>query len=211
MDLIDVLQNRYSCRTYLNKDVDDLILYKIINYASLSPSAGNLQPWKIIIVKNKEKRNSLSIAALNQTWMNQAPVHIVVFGNEEYVKRFYKIKGDIYCKQDCAAFIQNILLVAKDLGLDTCWIGAFDNEMVKRELNVPDNLIPYAIITLGYGSDKNFGKIRNDIQSFTYFDSYGNKKEDRSIIPLEKHVKGVRTQGKNFLSKIKEKLIKHPE
>ena len=105
MELLETLQKRYSCREYSNKDVSDNLIFKIIDYASLAPSAGNLQPWQVIIVKNKEKRESLSIASLNQSFMKNAPVHLVICGNEEYVKRFYKLKGELYSIQDCAAFI----------------------------------------------------------------------------------------------------------
>jgi len=211
MDLFEVLEKRYSCREYLSRDVNDLDLSKILNYASFSPSAGNLQQWNLIVVKSKEKRESLAIASLNQSWMSQAPVHLVVLGNEEYVKKFYKIRGELYCKQDCAAFIQSILLIATDLGIDSCWVGAFDNEMLKRELEIPDNLVPYAIITLGYGKEKNPNhKNRYDINTFTFFEKYGNRSKDNSLLPLEKYVPEIQEKSKNIFSKLKV-LIKHPK
>ncbi len=201
MDLFEILEKRYSCRAYLDKDVNDKDISKIINHASLAPSAGNLQPWHVVIVKNKEKRNSLSTASLNQQWMTQAPVHLVICGFEEYVKRLYKVKGELYCKQDCAAFIENILLIATGLGLATCWVGAFDEIVVKRELEIPENINVYAIITLGYGNEKNpNAKKRYDIQTFTFFEKYGARSKDHSLFPLEKHS-----------LEIKEKLIKHPK
>lgn len=203
MDLFEILQKRYSCRSYLNKDVPDEILNKIINYASLAPSAGNLQPWKIIVVKNKEKRESLSIASLNQSFMKYAPLHLVICGNEDYIKKFYKAKGELYCIQDCAAFIENILLLATELGLATCWIGAFDIDMVKRELEIPGNINVYAIVTLGYSSEKNPDhKKRYSIDIFTFFNKYGNKRQDYSLIPLEKHVPGIKEKSKNLMSKL---------
>lgn len=189
MDLFEILQKRYSCRSYIDKDIDDKILHKIINYASFSPTAGNLQPWNIIVIKNKEKRNSLSIASLNQTWMSQAPIHLVILGNLEYIKKFYKVKGELYCIQDCAAFTENILLLATELGLASCWVGAFDENMVKRELEIPDNFKVYAIITLGYTREKNPNtKKRYDTWTFTFFEKYGARSQDLSLFPLQKHV-----------------------
>jgi nitroreductase len=178
MDLSELLQKRYSCRAYLDKDVSDRDIAKMLNYASLAPSAGNLQPWQVIVIKNKEKRNSLAIASLNQTWMKQAPVHLVICGNEEYVKKFYKSKGEVYSIQSCAAFIENLLLFATDLGLATCWVGAFDDNMLKRELNIPKEIKVYAIITLGYCNEKNpNSKKRYDLHTFTRLQFVPSRKE----------------------------------
>ena len=214
MDLFEILQNRYSCRAYLNKDVYDKDIVKMIDYAGFAPSAGNLQPWHVIVVKNKEKRKSLSIASLNQSWMNQAPVHLVVCGNEDYVKKFYKVKGELYSKQDCAAFIENILLLATNSGLASCWVGAFDDNMVKRELEIPENIEVYAIITLGYSNEKKPNvKKRYDLQTFTFYDKYGNKIKDYSLLPLAKNIPKIEEKtkelSKSFLSKLKERLFKH--
>ncbi len=212
MNLFEILQKRHSCRNYLNKELDDKDVYKIINYATLSPSAGNLQPWHVIIVNDKEKKNSLGIASLNQTWMEKAPVHLVICGNEEYVKRFYKLKGEFYCKQDCAAFIENILLIATALNLSTCWIGAFDEGMVKRELEIPENIAVYAIITLGYCREKEVNiKKRYDFGTFTFFDKYGNKIFDKNLFPLAEHTPEIKEKSKNIFQRIKDRLIKHPE
>ncbi len=206
MDLLEALQKRYSCRNYSSRNVPNNIIFKLIDYASLAPSAGNLQPWHVIIVKNKEKREALTIASLNQSFMKDAPVHLVICGNEEYVKKFYKLKGELYCIQDCAAFTENILLIAASFGLGSCWIGAFDNNMVKRELEIPEKIIPYAIITLGYSNEKNPNiKKRYDLQTFTFFEKYNNKISDYSFIAIAKHIPEIKEQSKNIFSR----LFKH--
>ncbi|AJF62264.1 MAG: Nitroreductase [archaeon GW2011_AR20] len=209
MNLVELLQKRYSCRKYSDKDVDDKDIGKIINHASLAPSAGNLQPWQVIVVKDKLKRYSLSVASLSQTWMKEAPVHLVICGNVNYVKKFYKVKGDLYAKQDCAAFIENILLLAADSGLSTCWVGAFDDAMVKRELSIPENVDVYAIIPLGYSNEKHPNhKKRYDPSIFTFFEKYGNRKQDKSLFPLEKQVSKIKDKSKDIFNKADE-LVKH--
>lgn len=208
MDLFEILEKRYSCRDYSDKNVQDKDIFKIIKYASFAPSAGNLQPWHVIIVRNKEKRKSIAIASLNQTFMEKAPVHLVVCGNEQHVKKFYKAKGEIYCIQDCAAFSENILLLATSLGLSSCWVGAFDENMIKRELEMPESMKIYAIIALGYSNDKNpNSKKRYDMHSFTFFEKYGNKSGNYNILPLERHIPEMKEKGKNVF----DKLVKHPK
>ena len=213
MDLIEVLQKRYSCRAYSDKDISENDLSRIINYSSLAPSAGNLQPWHVVIVKNKDKRNSLAIASLNQTWMSKAPVHLVICGNEDYVKKFYKVKGELYTIQDCAAFIENILLMATSLKLSTCWVGAFDEKMVKRELEIPENIKVYAIITLGYGIERHPNhKKRYDSSAFTFFEKYGTKSQDKSLLPIKDKIQEkmpeIKEESRNLFQKLKEKLFK---
>lgn len=210
MDLVEILQKRYSCRNYIKKDVNDEDVKKIIDYASLAPSAGNLQPWKVIIVTSKEKRESLSIACMNQSWMKQAPVYLVICSNEDYIKNFYKAKGELYSKQDCAAFIQTILLLATEMGLASCWVGAFEEKMIKRELEIPDNLVVYAVITLGYSNEKNpDSKKRYDSQTFTFFEKYGNRIQNKSILSLANKIPTMQEKNQRAFNKMKEGLLKH--
>ena len=105
-------------------------------------------------------------------------------------------------------------MFATNLGLSTCWVGAFDDNMVKRELEIPENIDLYAIIILGYCGEKIINiKKRYDLSTFTFFDKYGNKELNKSLFPLEKHVPNINEKTKNTFQKLKEKLnlIKHPK
>ena len=210
MDLNDILEKRYSCRSYSNKEVDDGLIFNIIQNSVLAPNSGNLQAWKFIIIKNKEKREEIALGCIKQMWMTQAPVHIVICSDLDVLSKQYKNRADLYATQDCAAAAENILLLATNYGLASCWVGAFDNPMIKRTLSIPDNIIPKIIITLGYESKKPREKIRYSIDSYTFFDEYGNKSLDKGIFPLAKNKEIVKEKSKNLFLKIKN-LFKHSE
>lgn len=202
MDIFEAIQNRFSCRSYNDKDVKDELIFEILKYANLAPSAGNLQTWRFIIIKDKKKKEALVEACLKQDFITQAPVLLIVCGDLDYMKRFYKNKGELYCIQECAAVTQNILLAATGLGLASCWIGAFEVNMVKRILNIPENVMPYAIVTLGYTREKIPEKQIYGLDTKTYFNNYGNKINDKSLIPLEKNIPKIKEKSKNLFSKL---------
>ena len=203
MDVLEAMQKRFSCRTYLNKEVKDETLYKILEYANYAPSAGNLQTWRFIIVKDKNKKEGLAEACVKQDFMIDAPVLIVICGDEAHMQRFYKTKGSLYCIQECAAVTQNILLAATELGLVSCWIGAFDANMVKKTLDIPENMIQYSIVSIGYTNEKSSDKKTYDLNTKTYFNTYGSHIDDKNIFPLAKNIPKVEEKSKNSLNKIK--------
>src|SRR3989344_2594413 len=153
MDFDEVLNNRRSVRLYKNKIVERIKIYKIIQAGILAPSAGNLQSWNFILVDDTEVKNQIVTAAMQQDWMFNSQI-IVICSNPENTKKFYGLRGEaLYTVQDCAAAIENMLLEATNLGLGSCWIGAFDEKAISRILKLPDNIRPQAIITIGYSDE----------------------------------------------------------
>src|SRR3990167_6576945 len=141
MELDKCITNRRSIRSYLPKDVGLNKIMDIIESASYAPSAGNIQNWSFIVVKDKKRKTDIAVACLKQYWMIDAPIHVIVCNKLEKIKRFYGSKGElVYSSQACAAAIENMLLKSYDLGLGSCWIGAFDENALKRILKVPDDV-----------------------------------------------------------------------
>ena len=150
MQLQDAILKRRSIRRYKEKDVPVSLVGDILDVAKHAPSSGNLQNWKFIIVTDLEKREKLAEASLEQYWMIEAPVHIVICNDYQKVKAHYGKMGRMYSIQNCAAVAYGIMLLAAEKGLGSCWIGAFDPDAVQRELEIPDEMDPEIIITLGY-------------------------------------------------------------
>ena len=155
MDVFEAIKKRRSIRAFKNIDVSDEIVEKLIDAARWAPSAGNIQPWEFIVVRNLDAKRRLAEAALSQTFIEEAPVVIVVCADYQRSARGYGSRGaTLYCIQDTAAAIQNIHLAAIALGLGTCWIGAFREEPVKKLLGIPDGVRPVAIIPVGYPAEQ---------------------------------------------------------
>jgi nitroreductase len=151
MELSEAIKERRSIRAFKQRDVPVETVEKLIDAARHAPSAGNIQPWKFVIVRNLGVKKKLARAAFNQTSVEEAPVVIVVCANEKRSSMGYGSRGEnLYCIQDTAAATQNILLTAYSLGLGACWVGAFNEDEAKRALNAPEGIRPMAIVPVGY-------------------------------------------------------------
>jgi len=149
MDLIDIIQLRKSIRKYGKNipPIDDI--RSILELANNAPSAGNLKPRYVEIINDKNDICEIS-RICKQPWMSNAPYHILVFVNLTKASTYGKRGIDLYCIQDSAAMIQNILLLCVAYGLGTCWVGAFDEQELASYLNLQEDIRPVAVITIGY-------------------------------------------------------------
>jgi len=147
-DCLNVMRERRSVRDFLDKKVDPTIIKKLIEYGNYAPSAGNLQARDFVVVT--AKKDELAEAALGQRVIRDAPVVIVVCANISRSSRKYGKRGTLYAIQDATAAAQNILLAAHALGLGACWVGAFNEKKVSEILELPEDVLPIAMIALGY-------------------------------------------------------------
>ena len=155
MEFNELTQSRRSIRKFREQDItkDDII--KLLKAAQSAPSAGNCQPWHFFVISDKSIQEKIVPAAYNQEFILSAPICIVVCADIEKTIGRYGDRGrNLYCIQDTAAAIQNILLCAKSLGLGTCWIGAFDEEKLSEILSLQNDMRPIAIIPVGYPANE---------------------------------------------------------
>lgn len=152
MDFWEVIESRYSLRDFdPSRDVAPEEVEKILRAAIRAPSAGNLQPWFFVVVREAEKKEALARAGLDQRFIARAPVVVVVCADPDRSAMRYGGRGvNLYCLQDTAAATENLLLAAVALGLGGCWVGAFNEEEATRALDLPSHLRPVAIVPLGY-------------------------------------------------------------
>ena len=137
-------------REFKSAPVKEKDLEKILDAARWAPSAGHCQPLELVVVRDRTTRQDLARAALWQTFIAEAPISIVVCANVPRTSRRYGRRGEeLYCIQDTAAAVQNILLAAYALGYATCWVGAFDDDAVAEVIKTPAGVRPVAIIPLG--------------------------------------------------------------
>lgn len=150
---IETILHRHSCRAFLPAwDIPEEHLRILMECLRWSPSAGNLQPWFFYIVKDQHKKQELARAAFRQNFIADAAITFVVCAEPEGSAATYGKRGTtLYCIQDTAAAVENLLLAATALGYGSCWIGAFNEEMARQALNIPRHLRPVAIVPVGPG------------------------------------------------------------
>jgi nitroreductase len=179
MDALDCILTRRSTRKFSDIPLEWEKVGILLEAAIHAPSAGNLQNWKFIVVTDKDARRRIADAALQQRWMETAPVHIIVCSEPEKAEQFYGIRGErLYSIQNCAAAVENILLAAHAQGLAGCWVGAFDEEMLKRVLGIPDIVRPQAIVPVGYSSETHRKATRQPMYDKVFIESFGSRIKD---------------------------------
>ncbi len=201
MDVLEAILRRRSIRKFKDKELKKEEVGELLKAARWAPSAGNKQPWEIIVVRDKEKQEELAEIALEQYWMEEAPIILVVCLNKEIAKGKYGDRGtELYGIQATGAAIQNILLRATELGLGACWVGAFDEDQAKVALKCTgeDDIIPVAMIPIGYPEDLPEAPPRRRVNSFTHVDGY-REKDLRDWKGLRKYMKEARRETKKFL------------
>lgn len=155
MELKEAIRKRRSIRAFKAGKIDEKKILEILENAILAPSAGNLQSWEFVLVKSEEQKEKLAIAALGQYFIAEAPFVVVVCANQARSSSVYGKRGyELYSIQDTAACIQNILLLITAEGLGACWVGAFNEQEVRKVINCPEDIKPVAIIPIGIPAEK---------------------------------------------------------
>ena len=173
MEVLEAIKSRRSIRKFQRRDILEGDLKIILEAAIWAPSAGNLQPWEFIIIKNNDLKRKIAMAAYGQMWIAEAPVVIIVCANIPRTSRYYGERGrTLYCIQDTAAAIQNMLLAAHALGYGGCWVGAFSEEEVKRILEIPEHVRPVAIIPIGVPAEKPRPPPRRNLDQLIHYEKY---------------------------------------
>jgi nitroreductase len=151
MDFFKTVEERRSMRKYTDKPVENEKINRILETANRAPSAGNLQGYEIYIVRKLEQRQMLVKAALDQEFLAEAPVVLVFCANPARSAERYSERGiELYCIQDATIACAFAMLAAKAQGLDTVWVGAFDESAVSELVHIPTNLRPVVLLPIGY-------------------------------------------------------------
>jgi len=154
MEFFELIKRRRSIRMYKDTPVDDATIKKILEAAQIAPSAGNLQPYELLVIKDVNIRRELAQAAYGQGFITRAPVAIVFIEDSRRSEIQYGKRGtNLYVHQDTAIAATFAHLAAADLGLGSCWVGAFDTHAVARILDLKPGFVPVAILPIGYPAE----------------------------------------------------------
>jgi hypothetical protein len=150
MEVSEAIEVRRSIRRYRGDEVPGEYVDKILHAGHMAPSAGNLQGREFVVVRDAATRRQICRAALGQQFIEEAPVCIVVCTNLPRTQRRYGKRAELYVVQDASASAMSMMLQAVDLGLGTCWVGAFDENEVAKALALPEGIRPVAILPVGF-------------------------------------------------------------
>jgi len=168
-DVFDCMRESHSVRNFVQQEIADATLSRILEAGCWAPSAGNLQPYYFYVVKNEQVKNKLAEACFDQEQIQDAPISIVILADPAKSNERYGERGaQLYCIQDTAVAAENMILAAYGLGIDSCWVGAFDEVEVQKAVEAPPRLRAVAILCLGYSNDaKESAKVRLRVAEIT--------------------------------------------
>jgi nitroreductase len=169
MDFKDLIQHRYSVREYASDPVDEELLRQVLEAGRLAPTAANRQAFRLVVIRTAGREEELK-RLYPKEWFVNAPVIIGVCGipSENWVRK----DGRNYCDVDGAIVMDHIILQAADLGLGTCWIGAFDPDIARELLRLPEGVEPIAFTPLGHPADTPRPKRRKSLEDLISYERW---------------------------------------
>ena len=153
-DILKTIKERRSIRKFQKKEISEEVIDKLIEALIWAPSAGNLQSRKFYFVFNQGVKEKLAEAALGQDFISETPLVVIGCADNRITLRYGERGENLYAVCDVSVSIQNMMILAHNEGLGTCWVGTFDENEVAKILNLPKTLWPVVIVPVGYPAEK---------------------------------------------------------
>jgi nitroreductase len=175
LEVFEAIRKRKSIRSYEAAPVASEKLIKLLEAARLAPSAGNIQPWRFILVLDPQKRKRIAKGCRFGHFLAESPIVIVGCADQKASPRWHAM--------DTCIAMQNLVLAATGEGLGTCWIGSFNEKTIRGMLKVPNHLKIVALLALGYPREKpnitsklaHFIRPKKRLNKIAYLEEYGEK------------------------------------
>lgn len=152
--VMENLMTRTSIRAYQDRPVEDEKVEQLLRAAMAAPTAGNRQPWKFVVIKDKQTLKAISGHFNTMKMAEHAPLAIVVCGDMDNT---YPADGRDYWVEDTSAATENLLLAAHALGLGAVWCGIYPLQervaYLKDLLSLPENIVPLNVVPVGYPAE----------------------------------------------------------
>ena len=154
MEFEELIRKRGMVRAFRPDPVPEELLQRLLRNAVRVPSAGNLQPWEFIVVRDGATKRRLAEAALGQMFLAEAPLVIATCRNLERNARRYGDRGrHFYSLIDASFATLMILLTARNEGLGACLVGAYNDEAVWGILGLPEHVRSVGLVGVGYPAE----------------------------------------------------------
>ncbi len=165
METMMAIKNRRSIRKYKAKEIPQDVLLQVLEAAQLAPSGANRQPYHLIVVTDPEKKKGLVPICKNQQFVGETSVFIA--GVDDPLQKWNRV--------DLTIALDELSLAAVELGLGTCWVGAFDQEKMAEYLGVPKDKVITVCMALGYPDETPEARSRKPLAEIAYWNSYGGQ------------------------------------
>ena len=170
MSVYDTIKKRASIRRYKARAIPEEELKTILDSARLAQSAGNRQPWEFVVVRDRGALKALVRMAGFQVFVGKAAAVVVCIADPNAGGGVGSLSSFLV---DSAIATENMALTAWELGIGSCWIGAYSEIEVRKLLGVPNRLRIVSLLTLGYPDEKPGSKKRKALDEIVHYERYG--------------------------------------
>ena len=158
MDFMELVKTRYSVRAYKPDPVEDEKLQQVLEAARLAPTGANRQGFQLVVVHTKGREEEMK-RIYPRDWFSQAPVLICAVAAPDY-------------QLNIGIVMDHLILAATELGLGTCWIGAFDRDAAREILGIPEGMDPIIFTPLGYPDSEPGAKKRKALEDLVRYEGW---------------------------------------
>lgn len=167
MNFLDLVKKRYSVRSYEQREIEKEKMGYIMECVRLAPSAVNFQPWRFIVLTDKELMDAVK-STYKREWIQTAPCIIVACANHEE-SWHRRLDNKDHADIDVSIAVEHLCLAATEQGLGTCWVCNFDAALCRQVMSLPENIEPVALIPIGYPAETEIPeKKRKSMEEITH-------------------------------------------
>jgi nitroreductase len=167
--VLNSIKKRFSVRKFTVQKIEQEKMDEVLEAARMAPSARNIQPWKFVVITDAEKREKLTEVCKGQTFVSQATATIAVCVNNLDYKMTCGFRGAVI---DAAIAGEHIALQAAELGLGSCWIGAFHQDKLRQLIDLPAEYEAVALLPIGYPDTNKGNRNLKDKQEVISYNSF---------------------------------------
>ncbi|MDH4207852.1 MAG: nitroreductase family protein [Anaerolineae bacterium] len=170
MDVMEAIMGRRSIRQFTDRPIDRGELERLLEAARWAPSGGNQQRWRFVVVTSLSQRELIRKFAPGIFAMPAA--FIVVCADKEPDANPWKLA--LYLA-DCSIASQNIMLAAHEMGIGTCVALSYAKSAISEILELPENVEPMLVVTLGYPAEAPEPPPRFELSKMAFEQRYGQE------------------------------------
>ena len=167
MEFFELIEKRYSVRGYKNQSIEKEKLDKVLKAGILAPTGVNAQGFKIYVIDTKKYKDDL-MKIYHQPWFVEAPIVLclAMAPSKSWIRPW---DGKNISDIDAGIIMDHMILAASNLGLGTCFIGAFKKYAAVDFLNLEEEYEPVLFTPLGYPNDNGRNTTRKSVEELVIY------------------------------------------
>ena len=172
MNFLDFAKQRYSVRKFKANHIEQEIIEQIIEAGHIAPTGCNNQPQRILVINSDTSVEKLK--KCTKCHFDAPTAMLICYNKDESWIRKYD--NALSAPVDASIVTTHMMLMAHSLGIGSTWVMHFDPEAVKTEFNIPENIIPHALLVMGYPHEDSkpfdMHNAYRDINDVIFYDSF---------------------------------------